>query len=191
LANPLVRFDIPAKVTGAVQYGIDTALPGMCYGAIKISPVFGGRLVFVSEAPVANKRGIKKIVKLDDAVVVVADCFWRARDAVAALEPAFDSRGNGEVSSQTIRERHLAALKSGEIKRDLVIGTGADGLKSGIALECVYKVPYLAHAAMEPLNVTALYRNEGTLEVWAGSQDGLGSFTCFGSKQGQHVLSVK
>jgi isoquinoline 1-oxidoreductase beta subunit len=175
IGKPIPRFDIPAKVNGTAAYGIDIKLPGMWYGAIKISPVFGGKLVSVNEAPVEHIRGVKKVVRLDDAVVVLADRFWRARDAVAALEPVFDNGGNGEVSSKTIRDRHLAALKNGKMKSDLVTGIGADALKNGTILERVYNVPYLAHAPMEPVNATVLYRKDGALEVWAGTQDGLGS----------------
>jgi len=175
VGNPIPRFDIPAKVNGTAQYGIDTKLPGMWYGAIKISPVFGGKLVSVSEAAVEHNRGVKKVVRLDDAVVVLADRFWRARSAVDALEPIFDNGGNGNVTSQTIRDRHLAALKSGKIKPDHVTGIGADALKNDTVVEHVYNVPYLAHAPMEPVNATALYKQDGTLEVWAGTQDGLGS----------------
>lgn len=174
VGKPLPRFDIPDKVVGGAHYGIDTILPGMCFAAIRISPVFGGKLVSVDGKAVSENRCVKKVVKLDDAVVVVADRFWRARDAVAALQPVFDSGGNGDVSSRTIHDRHLAAL-SGTIKPDLVIGAGAEALNKGTPIECFYHVPYLAHAPMEPVNATALYKQDGTLEVWAGSQDGLGS----------------
>ncbi|MBO0911426.1 MAG: xanthine dehydrogenase family protein molybdopterin-binding subunit, partial [Acidobacteria bacterium] len=114
---------------------------------------------------------------------------WRARDAVARLEPVFDNRGNGNVSSKTIRGRHLAAL-NGKAQQDLVIGAGAEGLKQGRVVEAVYNVPYLAHAAMEPVNATALYQNDGTLEVWAGSQDGLGSRAFCAKIAGIHADKV-
>ncbi|HXW92096.1 MAG TPA: molybdopterin cofactor-binding domain-containing protein [Terriglobales bacterium] len=175
VGRPVPRLDIPAKVKGATQYGIDTQLPNLCYGAIRISPVFGGKLVSVNDSAVAEHRGVKKIVRLDDAVVVVADRFWRARDAVGALEPVFDHGGNGDVSSKSIRDRHLAALNDAKIKQEHVTGAGAEALKNATVVERIYNVPYLAHAPMEPVNATALYKPEGTLEIWAGTQDGLGS----------------
>jgi isoquinoline 1-oxidoreductase beta subunit len=175
IGKPVQRLDIPAKVNGSVQYGIDAKVPDMCYGAIRIAPVFGGKLVSVDETPVAHNSGIKQIVKLDDAVVVVADRFWRASNAVNALQPVFDSAGNGEVSSNTLRERHLAALKSGKIEKDTATGRGAEALAQTAVFERIYNVPYLAHAPMEPANATAHYKKDGTLEVWAGTQDGLGS----------------
>ena len=147
----------------------------MLYAASKIAPVFGGKLVSVEDGPVTQSRGVKKVVKLDDALVVVADRFWRARNAVDSLKPVFDTGGNGGVSSQTIRDLHLATLKDDKINKDTSTGSGADALKSGTVVERIYSVPYLAHAPMEPMNATALYKSDGTLEVWAGTQDGLGS----------------
>jgi isoquinoline 1-oxidoreductase subunit beta len=190
IGKPIPRFDIPAKVQGAAHYGIDTTLPGMWHGAIRISPVFGGKLVSVNEAPVAQNRGVKKVVKLDDAVVVLADRFWRARNAVDALEPVFDNGGNGDVSSKTIRDAHLAALQNGKIKKDLVKGIGAVALQNGTVIERVYNVPYLAHAPMEPVNATALYNQDGTLEVWSGTQDGLGSRAFCAKTAGLHLDKV-
>ena len=174
VGKAIPRLDIPAKIDGSMQYGLDVQVPGMQYGAIKISPMFGGKLVSVNEARIAGNPGIKKVIKLDEAVIVVADRFWRAQRAADALEPVFGDAGNAQVSSSSIRERHLAALNQGAIKHEYSVGAGAKALRS-TGLECTYHVPYLAHAAMEPVNATALYRTDGTLEVWAGTQDGLGA----------------
>jgi isoquinoline 1-oxidoreductase beta subunit len=173
VGKPVQRFDIPRKVNGTTNYGLDVRQPGMLYAAIKISPVFGGKLKSVDESVIKGQRGIKHVVKLDDAVVVVADRFWRARDAVAALMPVFDNGGNGKVSSVTITERRKAALNGKDIKSDVKTGQGAGAL-SGKIIEATYQVPYLAHSPMEPMNTTAIYK-DGELEVWSGTQDGLGS----------------
>jgi len=179
VGKAIPRIDIPTKVNGATRYGIDVEVPGMQFAAIKISPVFGGQLVSVHEATVAGNPGIKKVIKLNDAVVVVADRFWRAQRALDALAPVFGDAGNAQISSQTIRERQLAALDQKTRKPESAAGAevapGAGAEPGTRAAECTYHVPYLAHAAMEPVNATALYRTDGTLEVWAGSQDGLGS----------------
>ena len=168
------RIDIPAKVNGATQYGIDVQVPGMHYAAIKISPIFGGKLLSVNEAGVSGYPGIKKIIKLDDALIVVADRFWRAQRAADTLETVFSDAGNAAVSSDSIREQHVKALNQGSIKHEFSLGQGAKALQANATVERIYQVPYLAHAAMEPVNATALYK-AGTLEVWAGSQDGLGA----------------
>ena len=174
VGKPIARFDIPKKVDGTTNYGLDVKQPGMLYAAIKISPVFGGKLKAVDSGAVAGRRGVVKIVRLDDAVVVVADRFWRARDAVAALEPVWDNQGNGAVTSAEIAARHTAALAGNDLKKDITTGDGADALPRGRLVEATYSVPYLSHAPMEPMNATAIWK-DGRLEVWSGTQDGLGA----------------
>ncbi|MEO7207845.1 MAG: molybdopterin cofactor-binding domain-containing protein [Steroidobacteraceae bacterium] len=184
------RIDIPAKVNGTTQYGIDVQVPGMHYAAIKISPIFGGKLVSVNEGSIAGNLGIKKVIKLDDAVVVVADRFWRAQRAADVLETVFGDAGNAALSSDSIRERHLEALNQGPIKHDHSLGKGAKAVQNQALVERMYQVPYLAHAAMEPVNATALYKADGTLEVWAGSQDGLGARAFCAKIAGLHLDKV-
>jgi isoquinoline 1-oxidoreductase beta subunit len=168
------RVDIPKKVNGTTNYGLDVQQPGMLYAAIRISPVFGGKLKSVDTGPIDKLRGIKKVVKLDEAVVVVADRFWRARDAVEALNPVWDNAGNGGVTSAQIAGRHATALHGDDLKKDITKGDGADALSRGRLVEATYTVPYLSHAPMEPMNATAVMR-DGALEVWSGTQDGLGA----------------
>jgi isoquinoline 1-oxidoreductase beta subunit len=174
VGKPIHRVDIPKKVNGSTTYGVDVTLPDMLYAAIRISPVFGAKLASVDTKAVRLRRGIKKIVQLDDAVVVVADRFWRARDGAAALNPLFESGPHDAVTSATLAGRRLAALKGNDLKKDKTIGSGADALHGQRVIEATYTVPYLAHATMEPMNATALYKN-GALEVWSGTQDGLGA----------------
>src|SRR5262245_34451653 len=87
------RFDIRSKVDGGAVYGIDFTLPGMMYAAIDIAPVDGGKLVSVDSGPAETMPGVKRVVKLENAVAVVADSFWRAHKALAALKPQFDDAG--------------------------------------------------------------------------------------------------
>jgi isoquinoline 1-oxidoreductase beta subunit len=175
VGKPIKRLDVPMKVDGVVRYGIDMALPGMLYGAIRIAPAFGGTLLSVDEAPIAQHRGVKQVVRLADAVVVVADRYWRARDALSALRPIFDAGIHSELSSKAIDDQHRAAITGGEVKHDDSSGRGADALGPGPTVENTYSVPYLAHATMEPMSATVLAGTDQSLEVWAGTQDGLGA----------------
>jgi isoquinoline 1-oxidoreductase beta subunit len=190
VGKAIPRIDIPAKVNGATEYGIDVQVPGMQYAAIKISPIFGGKLMSVNEASIAGNPGIKKVIKLDDAVIVVADRFWRAQRAADALEMVFGDAGNAAVSSDSIREQQLEALNQESIKHEFSLGKGAKALQNQAAIERVYRVPYLAHAAMEPVNATAVCKADGTLEIWAGSQDGLGARAFCAKTAGLHLDQV-
>ncbi|MYD72473.1 MAG: xanthine dehydrogenase family protein molybdopterin-binding subunit [Acidobacteria bacterium] len=156
------RFDIPPKVDGSARYGIDVTLPGMLYAAVDIAPVQGGRLVSVDENPALAMPGVERVVQLDEAVAVVADSYWRARQALAALEPVFDDAGHGDVSSDSI----FAAF-------DESLGT-APAMPDGAAqvVTADYRVPFLAHATMEPMACTARVEADRA-EVWAGTQDPL------------------
>ena len=156
------RFDIPPKVDGSVRYGIDFTLPGMLHAAVDIAPVQGGRLISVDPAPAKALPGVEAVVELEEAVAVVADSFWRARKALAALSPAYDDAGHGDVSSATIFAAFDEAL-------------GAAPEMPGEAAKVVtadYRVPFLAHATMEPMACTVRVEG-GRAEVWAGTQDPL------------------
>ena len=156
------RFDIPSKVDGSAVYGIDFTVPGMLYAAVDMAPVFGGKLLSVDSGPAQAMPGVKRVVQLDEAVAVVADSYWRARQALGALEPAFDDAGQGNVSSASI----FAAF-------DKAIGS-APKMPTGAAtvVTADYRVPFLAHATMEPMVCTARVDGDRA-DVWAGVQDPL------------------
>ncbi|HSH90072.1 MAG TPA: molybdopterin cofactor-binding domain-containing protein [Ramlibacter sp.] len=166
------RMDIPAKVTGRTQYGIDVSLPGMLVATVMASPVHGEKLVSVDEAPALAVKGVRKVVKLPNAVAVVADGYWTARMGLAALKPQFSSGPNTQVTSDAIAARFVAALDSGEAKK---IHTQGDPAKAtGNRVSATYTVPFLHHATMEPINVTAQWDN-GKLKAWGSEQDALGA----------------
>jgi isoquinoline 1-oxidoreductase subunit beta len=186
---PLARLDIPAKINGATTYGIDASPPDLCYAAIRIAPASGGKLRSVDEGSATGLRGVRRIVRLDNALVVVADRFWRAQKALDALAPRFDAGADAVVSSLNLRESQIAALGSNRVKSDLTVGRGAEAL-GGHVIERLYHVPYLAHAPLEPMNATVLYRPARGLEVWAGSQDALGARAFCAKAAGVHMGQV-
>jgi isoquinoline 1-oxidoreductase beta subunit len=156
------RRDLRSKVDGSAIYGIDFTLPGMLYAAVDIAPVFGGKLVSVDTAAAEKMPGVKKVVKLEEAVAVVADSYWQARKALATLTPQFDDAGHGGVSSATIYDAFDKAL--GDPPQ-----TPA-GASTVITAD--YKVPFLPHATMEPMACTVRVTGDRA-EVWAGTQDPL------------------
>ena len=155
------RFDIPSKVDGSAIYGMDLILPGMKYAAVEIAPVYGGKLVSVDPSPAEAMPGVR-VVRLDEAVAVVADSYWRARKGLEALKPVFDDAGHGGVSSATI----FAAF-------DKSLGAAPDMPKDAAkVITADYQAPFLAHATMEPMACTASV-NGDRCDVWAGVQDPL------------------
>ena len=170
--TPQKRLDVPEKVAGQPVYAIDVRRPGMLYAAIVHSPVFGGLLKAVDEKSIAGMPGLRGVVRMPEAVAVVADSWWRAKRAADALSITWDDRGNAAVSSASIAEfvrGGLAADEPAQIGRDDgdAIGALARATKR---IEADYEVPFLAHATMEPQTCTAHVRPDG-VEVWAPSQD--------------------
>ena len=88
IGKSMRRVDIPASVNGTQKYGVDTQLPGMVYAAIAQSPVFGGKVKSFDASKVQSRRGIQKVLTIDDgaAVVVVADNWWRAKEALKDVQ---------------------------------------------------------------------------------------------------------
>lgn len=173
MGKSIPRVDIPAKVDGSAQYGIDAQPQGLLYAAIKISPVFGNKLLSVNSEAVSGRRGVVKVVELEDAVAVVADNYWRAKQALAALDIQFETSESDSVSTESIFAQYDEALK-GEVNEDVELGDTPAALSSAAKVfEASYRVPYLAHAAMEPMNCTVHF-HDGKCDVWTGTQDNLG-----------------
>jgi isoquinoline 1-oxidoreductase subunit beta len=166
------RMDIPAKVTGKTKYGIDVSLPGMLVATVMASPVHGERLVRVDEAPALAIKGVRKVVQLPNAVAVVADGYWAARAGLLALKPEFSTGPNAQITSEAISARFNAALESGEAKK--VHAQGDIARAQGTRIAETYTVPFLHHATMEPINVTAMW-DGGKLKAWGSEQDALGA----------------
>lgn len=173
MGRSIARVDIPAKIDGSAAYGIDAEAPGMLYAAVKTAPVFGNKLLSVNADAALSRRGVVKVIELENAVAVVADNFWRAQQALAALDVTFETTANDEVNSQSIYDQFDEAL-SGELNEDVLEGDAASALASAeTVVEATYRVPYLAHAAMEPMNCTVHF-HDGKCDVWTGTQDNLG-----------------
>ncbi|WP_157019287.1 xanthine dehydrogenase family protein molybdopterin-binding subunit [Mesorhizobium xinjiangense] len=171
-----IRLDIPAKTNGTFGYGIDLDLPDLLHAAIRTAPVHGGRLVSVDPAP-APQSGVERIIELDDAVAVIAPSWWQARRAADLLEPQFSGEGKDGFADASVETLQDEALETGE--GTLLEETGdADSIlgqaPAGRIVQARYRVSYLHHAAMEPVNATAQFA-DGTLTFWGGEQDALGT----------------
>jgi isoquinoline 1-oxidoreductase beta subunit len=167
--RPTRRLDVPAKVRGEAKFGIDTRLPGMLYAAVSACPVFGGTPAGYDESLIKGRRGIKAVVKLPDAVAMVADSFWRARQALADLPITWNEGPAAKTSSAQFDAEYRAAL-DGPAANALRRGDVAGGLaRAAKTLEALYEAPLLAHAPMEPLNCTAHVQPD-RVDIWIGTQ---------------------
>jgi isoquinoline 1-oxidoreductase beta subunit len=169
--KPRRRLDVPAKVTGQPIYAIDVRLPGMLYAAIMHCPIFGGAPKTINDSAVADMKGVRRVVRLPNAVAVIADSWWRAKRALEALPVEWDPRGNGRVSSASIAEIVRAGLSEEKSQVGRSDGDVVAAMQSAVKhVEADYEVPFLAHATMEPQTCTAHVANGG-VEVWVPSQE--------------------
>jgi isoquinoline 1-oxidoreductase beta subunit len=172
IGTPQKRLDISDKIQGKTIYGIDVRVPDMLHAAIAHCPVFGGKLISVDEQTIVGRKGVRKIVKLEDAVAVVADSWWQAKSALDQLAITWDEGANGNVSSSAISN----FLRDGLASNDGGLGREEGDIAAGFAratnrVEADYSVPFLAHATLEPQNCTARVTAD-KVEVWAPSQNG-------------------
>jgi isoquinoline 1-oxidoreductase beta subunit len=185
------KLHLPMIVTGSAEYGIDVRLPGMVYAALMQSPVTGGRLKRYDPAKVLAMPGVRAVVTVDpdearplklpkpytdgfdDAqagIAVIADHYWQAKKALAALEVEWDD-GPG-AQWKTTQQIVDAAIDLLESPGNTLVQIGQpDEVLAGSAkrIEATYVTPYCEHAAMEPLNGTALVTAE-RVDVWHPSQ---------------------
>lgn len=167
------RVDIPYIVTGRIRYGIDAQAPGMVYAAIAQCPVFGGKVKAYDASRIQGRRGILKTMTIDDgaAVVVVADNWWRANEALKALPITWDDGGNGAVSSASI----MAFLRAGFDEPTVPVARRNGDVDQALAsaakvVEAEYFTPFQAHATMEPQTCTVLVK-DGRVDVWTSTQN--------------------
>jgi isoquinoline 1-oxidoreductase subunit beta len=169
--KPRRRLDVPAKVTAQPIYAIDVRLPGMLYAAVVHCPVFGGAPKAIDETAITNMKGVRRVVRLPNAVAVIADSWWRAKCAVEALPVEWDARGNGGVSSESIADIVRAGLSAEKSQVGRSDGDVTSAMQSAVKrVEADYQVPFLAHATMEPQTCTA-HVADGRVEVWVPTQE--------------------
>src|SRR5712672_2787302 len=163
------RLDAPEKVNGTALYGIDARPAGVKIATLAQSPVFGGRVKSVNDTAAKAVKGVRQIIRLDDAVAVVADHMGAAKKGLAALAIEWDDGPHARLNTDAIMgELEKATLNSGAVAQN--IGDTDRAMASAVTkVEATYQVPFLAHATMEPMNCTVHVRKDGC-EVWVGNQ---------------------
>ncbi|WP_038019894.1 molybdopterin-dependent oxidoreductase [Thermithiobacillus tepidarius DSM 3134] len=169
IGQPTPMLDAPLKITGRAVFGVDVQVPGMRVAVVLRCPSFGGRAVSVDVRAAEAVPGVQRIVPIASGIAVIADDFWAAKQGREALAVQWEAGPLAALDSAAIRTALAAAARDpGTPVRD-------DGqldaafAQAGRRLEAVYETPYLAHAAMEPMNCTAHVRADGC-DVWVPTQ---------------------
>ncbi len=171
LPRRIPRVDLAHKTNGSAKFGIDAQVPGMVFASINACPVRGGKLKSVDESVLSGVPGIVRVVKLEDAVAVVAtDSFWRAKRALSRLQPEWDVGAAGQINSEQLSKEFRAALTDRMVvaRNDGNVDKAMSGAPK--TFEAIYETPYLSHSPLEPMNATVNLQPD-RLDVWVGTQD--------------------
>ena len=190
IGKPTRRTDSLAKVTGVAKFGLDTCVPGMLVASVERCPMYGGTPRRFNADEVKSAPHVHAVIEVKSAhlthqfgetsgpgsrnyscsgVAVVADSTWAAMQARKLLKVEWNESPVSSESTASLRERMLRlASEPGTVIRsdgdfDKAHATAAK------KIDAVYEVPFLAHAAMEPVNCTAHVRGD-SCELWAPTQ---------------------
>ena len=176
IGTPQPQWNNSARVNGAAAYGIDLALPDLRRAAVRMCPILGGRLVRVDFSRARQAPGVFHAFEVEashgcsTAVAVVARTWWQARRALALVDVQWGAGPSASIDSDAAIDQMRQAVQSGEGHPFRVVGDPDAALANApTRLEAEYSVPYLAHAALEPINCTVrICDNEA--DVWCGTQ---------------------
>lgn len=169
IGKPTRRLDTPAKINGSAQFGLDVYLPGMLTVLIARSPVFGGKVKRFDATKARDVMGVKDVYQVPSGIAVAASGFWPARMARDLLEIEWEEGPAAELSTVKMRAEYRKLAKTpGAVARKE--GNLLKGFKKALkSVTAEYEVPYLAHAAMEPLNVVVDLK-PAHCTIWTGTQ---------------------
>lgn len=185
--KPMARLDSADKVDGRKVYAVDVRVPGMLCAAVMACPVFGGTLKSFDAEAIRQRPGVRGAVKVNDSTVaVVADTWWRAKQALAALPIVWDEGPGASASSATIAA-HLAsglAPDAPGVFADRREGDAPAAIAAAATkVEATYATPFLAHATMEPMNCTVRVSADSA-EGWVPTQNAEASLAALSEASG-------
>lgn len=175
MGTSLPRVDIPSKVDGTANFGIDAKVEGMKYATVMAAPVHGASVASVDDSTAKTMPGVISIHNMGDYVGVVAEGYWQAQQALAMLDVTFTTSEADKLNQDALFAQYAEALGTAKRKTLHKAGDVEKAAEEAAEIfEAEYKVPYLAHACLEPMNATAWLR-DGKLDLWCGTQNPLGT----------------
>jgi isoquinoline 1-oxidoreductase beta subunit len=177
IGRSIPRVEIPSKTDGTAEFGLDAKVPDMLYAVVARCPTFGGKVKSFDATAAKAVLGVKDVFQIEaiepDAhsaggIAVVADSTWSALQARRALKIEWDRGPHAnETSASLAAEFEQRAKSSGTVVRN---DGDVDKLPAdSTRIEAVYELPFLAHATMEPMNITVAPAAD-RWESWAATQ---------------------
>ena len=167
LGTPFRRVDTAEKVDGRLKFGIDAAVEGMQVATLALCPHVGGSVKTLDVEAARKIPGVRDVIRIDGGVAVAGAHFWAAKTGLEALNVEWEAGPNADFSTASMFEAMDRTSRDGKA---LVAESEGDVAKAaGRKIEVVYRLPMLAHAAMEPLNAVVHVRPDAC-EIWVGTQ---------------------
>jgi isoquinoline 1-oxidoreductase subunit beta len=167
--RPLRRWDIPGKVDGSAEFGIDVKLPQMLLAAVRRAPRLASKLEKYDADSIKSRPGVISVVELPDGLIVVAKTYWQAKRAIDDANLVWSASGSEFASATAFDQVYAGQLSSGPFFKHLQLGNASPVIDGSTKLEATYQIPFQAHATMEPMNCTARIA-DGRCEIWAPTQ---------------------
>ncbi|WP_295074284.1 molybdopterin cofactor-binding domain-containing protein [Tabrizicola sp.] len=169
VGRAMPRLDMVAKATGTETFGIDIILPGMKFATVRMNPRRGGAMTSFDPAAALALPGVDQVVGLGNGIALIANNTWTAMQAAQLVDVQW---GDADYPADTaaMMSRIEAAFTTEPDSRLRDDGDVEVELAKGDVVEAEYRIPFLAHASMEPLNATAWVKPDGAVEVWCGNQ---------------------
>ncbi len=177
LGHSLPRLDVPEKVNGTAQFGIDVKLPGLLTARVVRCPVFGGKVASFNADKAKAIKGVTHVVQISSGIAVVGENYWAASQGAQALQVTWDEGPLANLSSADINKKQAElAQQPGKVARN--DGNAEAALNPQVSgptgppartFERVFEAPFLAHACMEPMNCTADVKADG-VDVYVPTQ---------------------
>jgi isoquinoline 1-oxidoreductase beta subunit len=198
LGQPMLRLDMVAKSTGTAEYGIDVRLPGMVYATVRANPRIGGGIESFDASEAQKAKGVIKVVALPQGFGVIADNTWRAFQGAALVQPVWGPSPYPETSEALLASVAASFNADQQDSRNKDDGDvdAALAAAGALVIKAEYRVPYLAHAPLEPMTAVVQLK-DGLLDIWTGTQiprflvDGVAGVTGIDAKNIRlHVLPM-
>jgi isoquinoline 1-oxidoreductase beta subunit len=169
IGKPMKRLDTPAKTNGSAKFGLDVYIPDMLTVVIARSPVFGGMVKSYDATAALKVPGVQGVYQVPSGIAVAASGYWPAKTARDLLVIGWKDGDGALLSTPSMRAEYLRmAQKPGIVARK--DGDPEKGIKAAHkTVSADYEIPYLAHAAMEPLNVVVDLKPDHCT-IWTGTQ---------------------
>jgi len=177
IGKPLKRQDIPSKVNGKAEFGLDKKIPGMLYAVVERNPRFQGKVKSFDDSAAKAVKGVKHVVKVQmdvfdkqrEGVAVLADSIWSAMQGRKALKVEWNDEGFEHLSTAQLYSRMNDDLKK-QANSERTHGNFAAAFeKADKKVEAIYETPYESHSCMEPLTCTAHVQAD-KIEIWGPIQ---------------------